>query len=327
MGGRTGARHSTIVPLDNKGRLLSIGGKNSGVDGWTPENTSSDYGATWSASVKSPFPALGGNQRPCLIRLANGHLCFVTDTYHRKKESPPDGWTYGQGCVAAISSDNGKTWRIKRLPVALPHETDRKRGTLGYATVRQAPNGTIHLLATMTHPCLHYEFNEAWILSDATEPAPETGGGSVKAYSEKYVGGKVRVTWKARNCPNGRYLLDGPEVSFYENGRKEHQVTYLNGRKTGEETFWGPDGARLWTWSHHPETNTSTWVHYWSNGRKRIESHWITRPQARDLDRKFYGLVADGPCHHWNSDGTPAGGWSFKDGSVVGTIPTAAAKL
>ncbi|HZI33460.1 MAG TPA: sialidase family protein, partial [Candidatus Binatia bacterium] len=40
MGGRTGGRHSVIVPLDDQGNLLSIGGKNASVDGWSPENHS-----------------------------------------------------------------------------------------------------------------------------------------------------------------------------------------------------------------------------------------------------------------------------------------------
>ena len=38
MAGRTGGRHSAIVPLGGKGNLLSIGGKNASVNGWSPEN-------------------------------------------------------------------------------------------------------------------------------------------------------------------------------------------------------------------------------------------------------------------------------------------------
>ena len=327
MGGRTGARHSAIVPLDERGRLLSIGGKNAGVDGWTPENISTDWGARWSTNRKADFPALGGNQRPSLIRLANGHLCLVTDSYHRKKDAPPEGWRYGEGCVVAISKDDGENWHIKRLPVELPHEADQKRGTLGYATVRQSPSGVIHVLATMTHPCLHYELNEAWIMSDAKDIAAETAGGSIKTFSEKYPGGAPRSTWSARIRPNGRYLLEGTETSFYENGQKEHEATYENGRKNGTETFWAADGTKLWSWSHNPQKNTSTWVHYWSNGRKRIESAWSTRPKARDLDRTFSGLVANGPTYHWNRDGSPANAYEFKNGLLVGPLPLSAAKL
>jgi hypothetical protein len=321
MGGRTGGRHSTIIPLDGKGHLLSIGGKDSNVDGWSPKNTSRDWGATWSPAVASPFPALASNQRPSLIRLANGHLCFVSDSYNRKTGKSPEGWSYGQGCIVAISKNNGKTWRIKRLPVELPHEKDRKNGTLGYVTVRQAPNNVIHVLATKTYPCLHYEFNEAWIFSDVGDVLPETTGGRIQKYAEKYPNGARRVTWGARICPNGRYLLEGPETTYYENGHKEHEVTYLSGRKTGEETYWAPDGTKLWTWTHDPKHNVSKWVHFWNNGRKRIESNWNTKPSARDLDRSFFGLVANGPVYHWNPDGSPAATYSFTNGCLAGSLP------
>ncbi len=317
MGGRTGGRHSTIVPLDDHGKLLSIGGKNTGINGYSPQNISTNWGESWSQGTQSPFPALGGNQRPCLIRLANGHLCFVSDSYHRKKENSPEGWKLGEGCFVAISKDDGVTWRFKRLPVELPHEADRKHGTLGYATVRQGPNGVIHLLATMTQPCLHYEFNEAWVLSDAGDIAPETTGGKIETFSENYPGVKVRVKWSARICPNGRYLLDGTETSFYENGRKEHQVTYTSGRQTGEETYWSPEGIKLWSWSHDLKRNHSVWIHYWPDGAKRIESNWNTKPEARDLKRSFFGLVADGPAVHFDQQGNRTTSYLFRDGILA----------
>jgi hypothetical protein len=90
---------------------------------------------------------------------------------------------------------------------------------MGYATVRQAPNGVIHVLATNT-PLLHYEFNEAWITTpSAGDIAPETTGGTVQSYSETYPGGAPKATWSARITPGGRYLLDGLETHYYENGR------------------------------------------------------------------------------------------------------------
>jgi hypothetical protein len=327
MGGRTGARHSTIIPLDDKGHLLSIGGKNASIDGWSPMNTSSDWGATWSASKKSPFPALAGNQRPCLIRLANAHLCFVSDSYQRKKDASPQGWKFGEGCIVAISNDNGENWHIKRLPVELPHDSDRKFGTLGYATVRQAPNGVIHVLATMTHPCLHYEFNEAWVFSKEGDTAAESNGGTIRQYRETYPDGHLRATWSARICPNGRYLLDGMAATYYQNGNKEHEVTYKAGRKIGSETFWNIDGINLWSWTHRPDQNTSIWVHYWNNGRERIESNWDTRPTARDVKHSFFGLVANGPAYHWHQDGTPASTFNFTNGNFAGTSAPPVAQL
>jgi hypothetical protein len=317
MGGRTSARHSTIIPLDEN-TLLSIGGKNTAVNGYTPENVSANWGETWSEATQSPFAALGGNQRPSLIRLANGHLCFVSDSYHRKQEKAPAGWTLGEGAFIAISKDNGATWRMKQLPVELPHESDRKNGTLGDATARQGPNGVIHILATMTHPCLHYELNEAWVFSDAGDIAPEISGGKIEKFSEKYPSGKLRVAWSARICPGGRYLLEGKETSFYEDGRPEHEATYVSGRKTGSETFWSEDGAKVWRWNHHLNKNSATWTQYWSNGRKRIKSNWNTKPRARDLARNFIGREANGPAYHWNAEGKLLNVYQFNNGVLIG---------
>ncbi len=319
LDGRTGGRHSVIVPLDQKGDLLSIGGKNAAVDGWSPENTSSNWGETWTKSVKSPFPPLGSAQRPSLIKLADGNLFFVSDAYlHKLIRTPPAGWKYGNGSFVAISTNQGASWRIKPLPVQLPNHERGTNGTLGYCTARQAPNGVIHVLTTETQPCLHYELNEAWIFSDAGDVTPQTDGGVVKNFSEQYPNGKTRSEWSARICPDGRYLLNGRESDFYDNGKPSHVVDYVNGRKSGDETYWAPDGAKIWSWSHDLASNRGVWTQYWPNGQKKSESTWNSRPEARDLKRSFFGLVADGPVTQWNEDGSMKFSGSFVKGKFTG---------
>jgi hypothetical protein len=318
MGGRTGGRHSVILPLDDKGKLLSIGGKNSDVNGWMPQNVSTDWGATWSSSEPSPFPPLGSAQRPSLIRLASGNLLFASDSYlHKLKQPPPADWKYGDNCFVAISTDNGASWHIKPLPVQLPGNQRTDHPSLGYCTLRLAPNGVIHLLTTVTLPCLHYEFNEAWIWSDAGEIAAENSGGTIREFSERYQNDKLRSKWIARICPNGRYLLHGEQVDYYEDGTTQHQVTYENGRKTGEETFWLPDGTKLWTWQRDLKNNRAVWTHYWPNGKKKIESTWNTRPQARDLKRNFFGYVAEGPSQQWDQQGNLIATYLFENGDLA----------
>lgn len=317
MGGRTGGRHSTIIPLDDKGTLLSIGGKNADVDGWSPQNSSSDWGATWSESVASPFPPLGSVQRPCLIRLASGNLLFVSDSYmHKKKIAPPSGWKYGNEAFVAISKDNGQTWHIKTLPVQLPQRHRPPYGSLGYSTVRQAPNGVIHLLTTANYPPIHYEFNEAWVWSDAQDIVPETTGGTVKSFTEEYPDGKLKSSWSARICPGGRYLLHGEQTDYYPDGSKQHQVVYENGRKSGTETYWSEDGTVKWTWQRDLKTKRGVWTQFWPDGKKKVESTWNLQPEARDLKREFYGYVADGPAHHWNEEGTLTQSYEFENGKL-----------
>lgn len=318
MEGRTGARHSVIVPLDDHGDLLSIGGKNASVEGFSPENTSTNWGASWSASKASPFPPLGTAQRPSLIRLADGNLFFCSDAFLNKaNRPPPEAWKHGNGCFAALSKDGGASWHIKTLPVELPNFQRGTNGTLGYVTARQAPNGVIHILSTVTQPCLHYELNEAWILSDAGDIAPETSGGKVKKFSETYPNGKTRSEWSARICPGGRYLLNGKETDYYDTGAKQREVVYENGRKTGTETFWALDGKRLWTWSHDLKRNHGVWTQYWPNGKKKVESNWNTKPEARDLKRSFFGLVADGSAKQWSEDGSLKNSCDFSNGLLL----------
>ena len=319
MGGRTGGRHSVIVPLDDKGNLFSIGGKNAAVDGWSPQNYSTNWGATWSSNVASPFPPLGTAQRPSLIRLASGNLLYVGESYlHKIDRAAPTGWKFGDNCFVALSTNNGASWHIKALPVQLPGHQRTNHPTLGYVTARQGANGIIHILTTVTQPCLHYELNEAWIWSDAGDIAPENSGGEIKKYSEKYPNGKIHSQWSARICPGGRYLLDGKETDFYDTGAKQHEINYESGRKTGEEIFWSPDGKKLWTWQHDLKNNRAVWTQFWPNGQKKIQSTWNTKPQARDLDRTFFGLVANGPVFQWDKNGEPSHAYNFTNGTFAG---------
>jgi len=344
QGGRTNSRHSTIVPLDTNGTLLSGGGKDTNLDnngvvfkdqgknGYMPQNISTDWGVTWGAATQSPFPWLGGGQRPSMIRLASGNLVRVGDVLHSAvPQRAPSGWTHGTGPYVALSTNNGQSWTIKALPVALLAKVRLTHRSIGYATVRQAPNGVIHVLATVGHPVLHYEFNEAWITdSTAGDIAPETAGGKVKSYNEKYPDGKLRATWKARITPGGRYLLNGVEKYYYPNGKKQREVKWVNGRRNGIETLWESDGTRIWSWNHDLTNNVSTWTHWWPNGQKRLESQWDTNPVARarradpfvvsapDLSgRHFRGLVAHGTARHWNTSGEQVGAHTFLHGTRI----------
>ncbi|MHC4865965.1 MAG: exo-alpha-sialidase [Planctomycetota bacterium] len=318
MGGRTNGRHSTIVPLDDSGTLLSIGTKNGNINGFMPQMKSYNWGASWTDASATIFAPVSSNQRGSMIRLANGKLCMATDCQDRSGD--PGGWPNGPGVIVAISDNNGVSWDWKKLPVTIGHETDGEP-TFGYATVRQAPSGVIHILTTMTHPCLHYELNEAWIYSADGDIPPETTGGTVDNYSEYYTSGPLKATWSARTCPNGRYLLHGTETSYYEDGTVEHEVTYVNGLKSGIETFYGPTGVKIWSWDHDDVASTSVWTHYWSNGLKRIESDWNSYPYWTEtgVNRDFSGYVADGTAYHWDRDGTAAYAYTFSNGSYTGT--------
>ena len=107
--GRTGGRHSVIVPLDDKGDLLSIGGKNASVNGWSTENFFHQFTARLGAKAfPSPFPHSAAGSVRAMIRLADGNLFFVSDAFlHKLERPPPTNWNYGNGCFVAISTNNG----------------------------------------------------------------------------------------------------------------------------------------------------------------------------------------------------------------------------
>ncbi len=306
-GGRSGGRHTSFVLLKN-GSFLGMGGKNTDIDGYMPQSISSDSGFSWTVT-RTPFSTLGGNQRPTLIRLASGRLFFATDLQRTSDCFQPAGFTE-KGVVVALSDDEGQTWRIKKLPGALPHETWKCAGaTLGYAVARQAPNGVIHLITSMNVAAQHFELNEAWILSDlpAAPPLAPAASCQVKAYQAQESGGGAKITGTAKLCPDGRYLLDGLETWTFANGSPKYQVTYKDGLKTGEETFWSPDGQKVWSWQHDPAAGTSIWTTWWPNGKKQNVSTW-----------RYGGKLANGRAEQWDVQGQPLAAWSFADGKLVG---------
>ena len=100
-------RHTTFVLLKD-GRILGMGGKDSSIAGYLPRCYSADFGKTWSAPEKTPFAALGSNQRPKILRLASGRLFFAGDFQNiRSITSPPPDDIKERGAYVALSDDEG----------------------------------------------------------------------------------------------------------------------------------------------------------------------------------------------------------------------------
>jgi hypothetical protein len=282
-GGRTAGRHTTFVVLKD-GSILGLGGKNSDIDGYMPQTLSRDGGKSWTVS-KTQFPALSSNQRPTVLRLRSGRIFLAAD-YQDKSGKQPKDFPH-HGAYVALSEDEGKTWKFRQLTTALPHEArvlpkrefwnnaTHDQGTLGYAIAAQAPNGLIHLVASMTHPSQEFEMNEAWILAgDSASPAsPATVNGKLTTIEQKFTSGKLQARWSGVADTSGRFLLSGPEAWFYPDGSKQYESTWRDGVKTGKETYWVADGTIGWAWEHRPD-GASVWTQYWPNGKKKHESEW-----------------------------------------------------
>lgn len=281
-GGRSGGRHTAFALLRD-GRILGLGGKSSNIEGFMPRSISADGGKTFQVT-KTPFAHLGSNQRPTLIRLASGRL-FMAGDLQSEKGFQPEGVTQ-RGSYVALSDDEGETWKIRRLPGTQFHERPERAQqmggeTLGYAVARQAPNGIIHLVATMTSPCLHFELNEAWILygddpvgDDAALRAnTATTVRHVREHVEYDDAGRLRLRYAGGIGNDGRFLLHGASRWYQPDGSPLREATYRNGRLTGPETLYGPAGIRLWTRDYRDD-GTVVWTNFWPDGKVRTRSIW-----------------------------------------------------
>lgn len=313
-GGRTFGRH-TVFLEGADGRLLGYGGKNTEIDGFMPLATSTDGGKTYVKS-KTPFPSVRSNQRPSVIRLASGRLLMVSDYQRRNDGAAPIAGK--RGAFAAVSDDDGRTWRFKDLPGVGLHEqpasADRMGGgTVGYSALAQAPNGVIHLVTSMTRPIIHLTFNEAWLdgpgggaSDEALMRSPERTVTARNSYDERYADGRLRGRWSGGTTSEGDFLLDGPQQWFYEDGRLQWEVSYRNGRKVGRERLYARDGSVISEWSHQPGGH-STWTRYWPHGERRSQSAWL-------------GMFADGPARRWSPEGRLNFIGKFQAGALVGDM-------
>ncbi|MHC4754758.1 MAG: SUMF1/EgtB/PvdO family nonheme iron enzyme [Planctomycetota bacterium] len=281
-GGRSAGRHTTYVLLKN-GSILGMGGKNTSINGFMPKSISKDGGKTWIKGM-TPFPAQGSNQRPSVVRLQSGRIFFAGDFQHVGGRKP-EGITQ-RGSYAALSDDEGLTWKIKTLIGTQTHENPKNHkgaDTIGYSVARQAPNGIIHLMTTMNRPCLHLAMNEAWILSETARQdsmtdeelmkPTATNMSMVRQYQEKYPNGQLKVDYSGGIADDGRFVQHNTETWYYENGQKQRQANYKLGRKVGVETYWAKDGKKKWSWKHR-EDGTSVWIQNWPNGKKKAKSTW-----------------------------------------------------
>jgi len=179
-GGTIAGIHACVAQLED-GRLLAFG-RGDNIEDMMPMSISDNMGRSWKRSA-SMFTPVGGGQRPVILRLKEGPLCFVAfankgikirDVSGRQREV--------KGMFSALSYDDGKTWPHIRL---ISHDgADQEVSTMdgrlftlgfssaepgGYLSVCQAANGVIHLITSRQH----YAFNLKWL---ETRPPAEKAG-------------------------------------------------------------------------------------------------------------------------------------------------------
>ena len=257
-GGRTAGRHTTIV-LARNGDILGFGGKNSSIDSRMPLATSSDGGKTWRKS-KTPFDPLRSGERPSVIRLASGRLFFVAD-YNPTNQKH----IHKDGAYVALSSDDGKTWKQKRLPADIL--------TVGYVTATQGPDGVIHIVTSKNTVNYEIELNEAWVLSDAPAVAEAASISQISKHRERWPNGKLKADWSTGRASDGRILLEGPQALYDESGRKQWMATFHLGKRIGDERFYRADGSLRWQKTYAAD-GSWMWRNFNATGKQTSESHW-----------------------------------------------------
>lgn len=314
---RTAGRHTTAVELKD-GSILALGGKNTDIEGYMPGAITKDGGDTYKV-FKSCFPALNSGQRPSILRLFSGRLVFCGD-YQTKKNIKPEALKDKAGSYVAWSDDEGQNWHFKQLWGAQTRKKtpDMFGGstTIGYSVMKQSPDGLIHIVCSNVHPLIHLSFNECWLLSEETEEPSEeelmkSNASKLvterKEYREYHVNGQLKCIYYGGIADDGRFLLDGRETFWYDNGQIMTDGTYRLGNRAGSFTYYDIQGypVKRFTYPENQGENLEEWYETFWPGTS------IVRTRAF-----FRGRKAEGKAYSYDRDGNVTEEVSFIDGKL-----------
>jgi formylglycine-generating enzyme required for sulfatase activity len=171
-GGSIAGIHAKLVEL-NDHRWMAFG-RGDSIDGRMPMSITADAGKTW-AYAPTVFPPITSGQRMVLMRLKEGPLLLVSFANDPGMEfTDPTGNKFvGHGMYAALSTDDGRTWPVRKLLTPGEGTFDGQGWTgvfktdtthaepKGYLAATQTPDGWIHLVSSG----LYYRLNLAWLRS------------------------------------------------------------------------------------------------------------------------------------------------------------------
>ena len=100
-------------------------------------------------------------------------------------------------------------------------------------------------------------------------------------------------------------IKDGLYTSWYENGQKEEECTYRDGRKDGVYQSWWNNGQKLIEITYRDGKEEGLYQRWWKNGQKSAEFHY--------RDGKYEGL-----CQEWYDNGQKSIECHYRDGKREG---------
>ena len=136
-GGGKYAIHPAIAPTADGGIVNFLRGPEP-----MPIQFSKDLGDTWTQQ-NTPFPAIKGGQKAVALKLNSGNLLLISIDNPKKVVD-------GGGTFAALSTDDGKTWKHVR----------KLEGVTGYMAGAQTPGGDIFIVGSRMGAV---RFNEEWL--------------------------------------------------------------------------------------------------------------------------------------------------------------------
>lgn len=184
---------------------------------------------------------------------------------------------------------------------------------LGYCVVRQSEDGMIHLVASNVRPLLHFEFNEAWLLSENDEAPSEAElmvshascyPQGVKEYKEYWPDGTLRCRYSGGIADDGRFLLDGAEELYYPDGSRMSTGFFHLGKRMGTYTYYDQQGNPCWMWEY-------------KEGGKAVYRTYHSHSSQLKTVCPFIGRIAEGIAQTFDRNGKVTEEVTYQNGCIV----------
>jgi antitoxin component YwqK of YwqJK toxin-antitoxin module len=120
----------------------------------------------------------------------------------------------------------------------------------------------------------------------AMAPAPK-----VETIEEHWPNGQLKLRHEVQRKPDGALVDQGTYTTWYDNGQKQYEATYVQGKEDGVVTTWHRNGQKF------------TEQHYARGRREGARVVWDEEGNKRK-EEFFVDDQPDGTWTQWKKDGT-----------------------
>jgi antitoxin component YwqK of YwqJK toxin-antitoxin module len=101
------------------------------------------------------------------------------------------------------------------------------------------------------------------------------GGEKTQVIEEYWPNGKLRLRHEVLRRPDGTTVENGPYTTWYDNGGKEYEGVYVNGRLEGAATRWHRNGVKASEQYYTHGLRNGPRYMWDENGMLRKEEHFV----------------------------------------------------